>query len=65
LTEWVFCRDGPKAGLVLRCEDLSDGMVTFDAARGTLAVYLVTDQMSRIGNGSVPVAEFLGEHELR
>jgi hypothetical protein len=53
------------AGLVLRCEDLSGGMVTFDGAGGTLAVYMLTCELALSAQGSIPVVDFLGEHELR
>jgi hypothetical protein len=36
------------AGLVLRCEDLSGRIVAFDGAGGTLAVYMLTCEQSRL-----------------
>ena len=46
MIEWVLCSGGPMAGMVLRCEDLSGGMVTFDGAAGTIAVYLLTSELA-------------------
>jgi hypothetical protein len=53
------------AGSVLRCEDLSGGMVTFDGAAGSIAVYMLTSVLVPSAKGSIPVVDFLGEHELR
>jgi hypothetical protein len=65
LIDWVFCSGGPMAGSVLRCEDLSGGMVTFDGAAGTIAVYMLTSELAPSAQGPIPVVDFLGEHELR
>lgn len=53
------------AGRVLRCEDLSGGMLTFDDASGALAVYRLTREVAPTACGTIPVVEFLGDHEVR
>ena len=62
----MLCRGGPHAGKIARYDYISGGMIDFeDADCSVLVVYLVTEEVTQTPSGAIPIAEFVGEHEIR
>lgn len=52
--------------MIARYDYISGGMIDFeDADCSVLVVYLVTEEVTQTPSGAIPIAEFVGEHEIR